>query len=177
MIGVMELVSRQWILWYMYISVIEAQLVNTEPMQQTGEILQQMGIVSDPKVAGLLPANLNLEDIRSQLQNLSMNPAAAMNPGVTMNPGAIMNPGAPNAGNQIPPLDQHPMYNAVIGEPALVGQGQVQGQAGGDNQMEEDLMSVELPVYPMNASPKGTVVVFQRFNRKSCSAVVDAVDC
>lgn len=147
-----------------YTSLIEAQLVNTEPMQQTGEILQQMGIVSDPKVASLLPANLNLEDIRSQLQHISVNPAAAMNPGVTMNPGAIMNPGAPNAGNQIPPLDQHPMYNAVIGEPALVGQGQVQGQAGGDNQMEEDLMSIELPVYPMNASPKGVCVIINNRN-------------
>ena len=106
-------------------------------MGQTGDMLQQLRTTIDPTIAGLLPA---LGNFITQLQQLSMNPAPPVHPG------------SDNAGNQIPPTNQHPMYNPVIGESDLVGQGQVQGQEGGDNQMEEDL---EMPAYPMTSSPKG----------------------
>ena len=124
--------------------MVEAQLVNREPLQQTGTAI-------DPAMAGML-GNLNIDDVRSQLHNLSMNPA----------------PGIENAGNQIPPINQHPMYSQVIGGPALIGQGQVQGQAGGDNQMEEDLMSLDMPAYQMTATPKGIVkqLIWKLFGNK-----------
>ena len=120
--------------------MVEAQLVNRGLIGQTGDMLQQLGTAIDPAIAGLLPGNFI-----TQLQQLSMNPAPAMVSGTEI------------AGNQIPPTNQHPIYNPVIGEPDLVGQGQGQGQEGGDNQMEEDLMSMEMPAYQMTSSPKGTV--------------------
>lgn len=130
-----------------YTDINEAQFVQEEPMQLqlSEENRQQTGTVSDP-MALLLPGTVNMENLRGQLQQLSMNVEAQ------------------NTGNQIPPLNQHPMHVPVIGAPELMDQGQGQVAEAPLNQMEEDLMSMELPTYKMDASPKGICVIINNRN-------------
>ena len=90
--------------------------------------------------AQLLPGNINLADLNQQLQQISMGG------------------GVPNITTQIPPLSQHPMHYPMMNmEPAVVPP-QDQGQTV-PQPMEEDAISMELPVYPMTHSPKGNIAV------------------
>lgn len=130
-----------------YTSLNEAQIVNQEPANPTP---------ADMGTAALWPENINMEEINQQLHQISM------------------------ANNQqIPPLTQHPMYNPMIEQPGTIppeeqGQGQGQGQVilqrvapqpvQQGTPMEEDAMSMELPTYRMDASPKGICVIINNRN-------------
>ena len=116
----------------------DSQSVNRVPMQQAEYLPKQLGATNEPTMVGPAPGNFNKEDIPSQLQQLSMNPVPALNPGTD------------NTGYQIPPLNQKPMHQPVMGK---LGQ----SQEGGDIQTEEDLMSMEKSSIMFLDPFKGTV--------------------
>ena len=119
-----------------------------EPPQPPPANPPQFGNDIMTSAAQLLPGNINLADLNQQLQQISMGG------------------GVPNISTQIPPLSQHPMHYPVMNmEPAgIPPQGQGQGQmmlqtVPQPTPMEEDTISMELPVYPMTHSPKGNIAV------------------
>lgn len=129
-----------------YTILREAQVVNMEPPQPLPANPPQVGNDMMTSAAQFLPDNINLADLNQQLQQLSMAG------------------GVPNVNTQIPPLSQHPMHYPVMNmEPAVIppqGQGQLVLQTVPQpTPMEEDTISMELPVYPVTHSPKGICII------------------